>query len=125
MKMTNDQGHVIDDQIMTIAVPGQTRQKLGSEIMGAVPAQVIVCLGVSGGTIRPRPEEEIRRELQALTVVGTNADRGGPKIANGGVCEGTTILRIALPSIRTAEAVEQRSFLRRCRQVSRAQNNRD
>jgi len=51
MKMTNDQGLMIDDQIMTIAVPGQIRQKLGSEILSAVPAQVIVGLGVSGRII--------------------------------------------------------------------------
>jgi len=110
--MTNDQGHVIDDQIMIIAVPAQTRQKLGSEVLGAVKAQVIVGLGVTGGNIRPRPAEEIRREVEARTVVGTvrlvgtNTDRGGPKVAIGAVCEGTTILMIALPSIRTAEAVE-------------------
>jgi len=90
----------------------QTRQKLGSEVLGAVPAQVIVGLGVSGGTIRPRPTEKIRYVPLPRTVVGivrlvgTNADRGGPKVAIGAACESTIILMIALPSIRTAEAVE-------------------
>jgi len=111
MKMTNDQGHMIDDQIMTIAVPAQTRQKLGSEILGAVPVQVIVGLGVSGGTIRPRPAEAPPLPLPRTVVgtvrsVGTNADQGGPKVAIGAVCENIIILMIALPSIRTAEAVE-------------------
>jgi len=63
---------------MTIAVPGQTRQKLGSEVLCAVPAQVIVGLGVSEGTIRPRPAENPVVEIVRL--VGTNVDRGGPKV---------------------------------------------
>jgi len=95
MKMTNDQGHMIDDQIMTIAVPGQICQKLGSEILGAVPAQVIVGLGVSGGTIRQRPAEAPplplpRTVVGTIRLVGTNADRGGPKVAIVAVCESTT-----------------------------------
>jgi len=79
--------------------------------LGEVPAQVIVGLGVSGGTIRPRPAEApplplLRTVVGTVRLVGTNADQSGPKVVIVAVCESTIILIIALPSIRTAEAVE-------------------
>jgi len=46
---------MIDDQIMTIAVPGQIRQKLSREILGAVPAQVIVGLDNKSDLLKNLP----------------------------------------------------------------------
>jgi len=76
MKMTNDQGHMIDDQFMTIAVPGQIRQKLGSEILGAVPAHVIVGLGVSGGDYPSTPRRG--NTVRASTTTYRGWDQRGP-----------------------------------------------